>query len=359
MLLACHILIAVVEFFLINWLGRHSVSSGYHRISFIQTVEDSPLFDFAFRVLAPTIFLALSAALWYATGLDGLIQGYWRVTVYYFAVRWAYNLVMGRALLLNWWKQSLIAGIGVDLSYIVSEQLLVHRSIVLPSARGLSDEFWILVIGFLYLTARRVNWPRVGASADDRRRAYLEARYRYFVRRYGAVISEFATSKMVEVLSYSIMIYESFNRPGVYQLLENVVLFHMGVASTLGPMQVGTPLRLPNDELVRLGVEHVDVALAASFADMKRDNPKALTVQVRRDTKAGYEKPYRDGDLSAVKFEEISGHYQLELVKMAAAKYNIRSDYPDEVAGVFGFLRDTFYQDLNPDVSRASVRDVG
>jgi hypothetical protein len=355
MLIAIQVVLAVVEFFLINWLGKHSISSGYHRISFVQTVEDSPLFDFTFRVLAPTIFLALTSALWYSLGLDALIENYWRVTLFYFAVRWGFNLAMGRALLLNWWKQAVIAALGIVLSYFVSERLLTDRVVVMPSARGLSDEFWIVVIGFLYLTANRVNWPQVGASADERKRAYLTSQYRRLSRRYGAVISKVAAGKAEEVLSYAIMIYETFNRPAIYQLLENWVLFPIGVASTLGPMQVGTALRLPNEELVRLGVEHVNAGLASAFEQMKRESPEQVSVSLRRDPEAGYETPYQVGlDLSQVRFEDVAGYYQLGLVQRAAAKYNIRSDYPGEVAGIFGFLRDKFYPNVNPDIKPAS-----
>lgn len=358
LLLTCHLLIAVLEFFAINWLGRHSISAGYQRISFIQTVEDAPLFDFAFRVLAPTIFLAVSAALLYALNWDGLVRDYWRVTLLYFGVRWTYNVLMSRARLINWRKQGLITLIAVALSFVVSEQLLIHRSVVLPSARGLSDEFWIVIIGFLYVTAGRVRWPTLGPSAEERKQAYLKERYNYFRRRFGSVVSQHASSAMAEVLSYAVMIYESFNRPSAYQLIENLVLFPIGVANTLGPMQVTTSLRLPADEMVKLGVEHVNSALESALAEMKREQPQGLSVYIRRDHDGGYEIPYDESfDLNRITFEKIPSYYQLELVQKAAAKYNIRSDYPEEVAGVFGFLRDNYYSALNPELRSALFDD--
>jgi hypothetical protein len=348
MLSVIHLLIAVVEFFVINWLGRHSIASGYHQISFIQAFEDAPLFDFTFRVISPTIFLALSAAVWYAFGMDGIVRAYWHVTLLYFTIRWAYNLIMGRVPLLNWWKQSLVAAIAVLLSYVVSEELLIDRTIVLPSARGLSDELWIVVIGFLYVTAGRVTWPALGPSVEQRRRSYLGQRYVHFQRRYGKAIGASATSSMAEVLVYAIIIYESFNRPSVYQFVEKFILFPIGVANTLGPMQVTTGVRLPNEELVRMGVRHANDALAAAFAEMKREQPDGLVVYRQPSSEGGGEAPSSDTlDWKLVKYEDMPTYQQTELVRKAAAKYNIRSDYPGEVTGIFEYLREAFYPTLS------------
>ena len=121
-----HVLLAILEFFIVNWMGKHTISSGYYQISFIQAVEDSPLFNAVFRILAPTVFLAITAAIWYALGLDAVIRQYWDVTALYFAVRWGFNVVVGRSTLLNWGKQFVTAALAVALSMVVSEQLLVH-----------------------------------------------------------------------------------------------------------------------------------------------------------------------------------------------------------------------------------------
>jgi hypothetical protein len=341
------LLLAICEFFLINWLGRHSISAGYRRISFVQSVEDSPLFDVVFRVLAPTVFLAITAALWYATNVESVLEHYWRVTVFYIAVRWAFNLVMGRARLIRWGKQILVGALAIGLSIVVWKQLLAHREAVLPSARALTDQLWIVVIGFMYLTARRVNWPALGASDVEKRENYVRARYSGFRRKFGEIVSETASSRAAEALSYAIMIYESFNRPLVLQLVENVVLYPIGIAHTLGPMQVSTPVRLPTRELVRLGVEHVNAVLS--------DELEKLTAELRSSTnktqpgqnEIGSDGP-RKNELEGerVRFEDLRSDFRLAAVSRAAAKYNVRSDYPTEVYGIFDILVNAFYPEL-------------
>lgn len=348
MLTAAHFLIAVVEFFLVNWLGKHSISSGYHQISFVQATEDAPLFNVVFRVMAPSVYLVLTAVLLYEVGWDGLLRQYWVVTVWYFVVRWMFNLAMGRAKLLNWPKQILTACAAIGLSYLVVLKLVSDKKALLPSAQGLTDQIWIVVIGFLYVTAGRVTWPAIGRSAADRKRDFIRVKYWEFRRRYGSVIVELSASRAAEALSYAILIYESFNRPPLYQWLEEWILFPLGLAKSLGPMQVRTKKRLSKPALVSAGVTVVNRALEEALDQARREYPQELTVQARRNLEEGYEEPYSPGfDVHSVSFEKVPSYFQDWIVRTAAERYNVRSDYPGEIVGIFEVIRDSYYPDLH------------
>jgi hypothetical protein len=231
-------LLAVLEFLLVNWVGRHSISAGYYPISFVHDEERSPLFNAVFRVLAPTVFLVITAAIWYSVGLDEVVQQYWRVTVFYFGIRWAFNLVTGRGRLLRWVNQVIIAALAIGLSYLTYQQILIDRTSLLPSARGLTDQVWIIVILFLYSTYNRLTLDNTQRSAGKRREDYINAQYKKFRRRFGAIVQEESTSTAAEAIAYSVMIYESFNRPPIYQAIERWILHPLGLAKSLGPMQV-------------------------------------------------------------------------------------------------------------------------
>ena len=206
------------------------------------------------------------------------------------------------------------------------------------------------MIGFLYVTINRISWPRLGASSDERKNRYLRSMYCGLHRRYGAIVARVASNKACEALSYAVMIYESFNRPRVYQLIENRILFPLGMARTLGPMQVSTTRRLPEDELVQLGVERINDVLGVAFARTCEESPGAMTIRRRRKPSEGYEEPFaEDFDASNLRFEDIAPYSQDQIIRRAAATYNIRSDYPGEVAGIFAYIRDVFYPGLNPD----------
>ena len=75
MLIVGQCLLAIVEFLVINWQGKYSISSGYYQISFVRNVEEAPLFNKIFRILAPTVFLVLVVAGLYSIGLDGYVRG--------------------------------------------------------------------------------------------------------------------------------------------------------------------------------------------------------------------------------------------------------------------------------------------
>lgn len=344
MLLVIHALLAVVEFFLINWMGKHSISSGYYQISFIQNEEDSPLFNVVFRVLAPTVFLTITAWLWYLLGLDAVVKHYWSVTAFYFVLRWIFNILMGRAKLLNWIKQFAVAVTGILLSVVVSEKLLVDRAAVLPSPQALMDQLWIVIIAFVYVTVNRINWPSAGPSLEERKKNYLRARYLRFHERFGQLISQHTSSWASEVLSYAVLIYEDFNRPKIYREIENRILYPLGFAKTLGPMQVTTNTLLPEEKLVELGVHHFDNILDVILTNMK-ESPDQFRLYIREDYANDSKSPPKDIAISDIRFEDLSEYYQIEIVKQAAATYNARSDYPKEIAAIFEFVRDTFYAD--------------
>jgi hypothetical protein len=82
------------------------------------------LFNATFRVLAPTIYLVITAALLYAIGADNLVRDYWRVTVIYFAMRTVYQLAAGRRRIVRWGYQAVVAAIATSLSVLVYRELL-------------------------------------------------------------------------------------------------------------------------------------------------------------------------------------------------------------------------------------------
>jgi hypothetical protein len=341
-----HFFVALIEFFVINWLGKHSVSSGYYSLTFIQGIEEAPLFNVMFRVLAPTAYLIITGAIWYAAGLDDVVRDYWHVTAFYFLIRWTYNFAVGRWKLLRLSNQLIVATLAMALSFVVSRELLVNKEIILPSTRGLTDQLWIILIGFVYLALRGIEWPTLGKSNDEKREEYVRAQYTALKRRFGEIVSKTAANRPSELVSYAVMIYESFNRPRIYQWVENFVLFPAGRARTLGPMQVTTTLRLPDEELVRLGVERVNANFDTAIAGLKKESPEIFAVGKQRIPEAPGSLNITALDVQAARFDDVHRSYQSKIVMRAASLYNVRSDYPNQVAGIFQILRDTYYSDL-------------
>jgi hypothetical protein len=246
----------------------------------------------------------------------------------------------------RWGYQAVVAAIATSLSVIVYQNLLTDRAAVLPSGRGLTDQLWIVVIGFVYLAMRSIAWPTLGKSNDEKRNDYLHAEYKSLLNKFGSIVTRSASSRPSEVIAYAVMIYESFNRPPVAQWLERHLLYPSGYAHTLGPMQVTTDLLLPDEELVRLGVERINTHLQQAWETLKKKSPEffmsgRMATPIEQDAGKTV-----SGQVELTRFEQLHRVYQSTVVREAASLYNVRSDYPGHVASIFQFLRENYYRHI-------------
>jgi hypothetical protein len=287
--------------------------------------------------VAPTVFLIVTAVFWYSIHFDAVVQQYWQVTLFYFALRWTFNVMTGRSRLVRWGNQVAVAGVATGLSYLTYRQLLGDRSILLPSAQGLTDQVWIIVILFLYSTYNQLSLDQSRRADQHRRDDYIKSQYGTLKRRYGSVVQAEAGTPVVEAIAYSIMIYETFNRPPLYQGIERWVLHPLGVAKSLGPMQVRVSHRLPDLELVRAGVRKV-----------RTDWRQVWTQHLGANTDLNSPSVDPRGGALPTDVTQISGAYREQLIRGTAAKYNVRSDYPDQILGVYSTLIANYYQELEP-----------
>lgn len=322
------------------------MSSGYHQISLFENVEDAPGFNVVFRITAPVFFLVITAAMWYGVGLDEFVSNYWLVTLYYFAGRWLFNIVIGRALLIKWTRQFGIAALAIGISYLAYLVILRDRRLLLPDPKQLRDQLWILVVLFLYSVSNRVSRPRT-SSYEQRRQRYLKARFASFRRRFGPIIEREAESKPVEAIAYAVLIYESFNRPAVYQFLETYVLYPFGLSHSFGPMQVRADERLSAEEGVIRGVRKVRRDFLASWNEVAGRDNGSVAIGRRRDPVQGIELDAPTEEGARIKADELmSIHDRQRVVLATASKYNVRSDYPREVQILFNMLVRRYFSEL-------------
>jgi hypothetical protein len=322
--------LAIVLFFVVNWLGSHAVRAGYLQLSLFSKADEAPVFNFLFRVLAPVIYLFIVASVLYTLELDAWVIDLYRVTIYYVVFRWLFNVATERARLMNWLNQAAIAAFTIGLSYFAYDRIIRYRTNILPDLGTVANELWLAIALFLYTT---INGIKVMPFAAERRRkAYIRHRINQFRGWFGDIIEAEAGSRNLEALAYSVLIYETFNRPTITRVLESRVLFPLGIGKTLGVMQVRTDKRISDEESVERGVK-----------------------QLRRDFERAYSKAlprYRAQYLFAAPESETSEYAQYAArdaaEQMALRKYNIRSDYASEVMQVKDIIVSEFYPDLLP-----------
>ncbi len=252
-----HWALALTLFGAINWIGSHAKPSGYISLSVFVKKDEAPAFNFLFRVLGPIVFVVIVAAVFYWLNWDRLVEGIWRVVLYHLAFRLAFNLVLNRALLLNWGREVLIWATSLAVVVPLYGYVISVRQYLLPDAQSVTNELWVIVVLFIYSTLNNIQLkPEASAKRKGR---YLRNSYKALQSKYHNVVEYEAPDLFAESIIYTIMVYESFNRPRAVQFVEH--LLFPWYSRTLGPMQVKTKNRLSAVESVRLGARRV----AASY----------------------------------------------------------------------------------------------
>ena len=102
-----------------------------------------------------------------------------------------------------------------------------------------------------------VQFSRSGTI--KRKNNYIYSRYKTFRKKYNATIHEFFQNDFYEALTYSIMIYEDFNRPIVVRWVEYLRFWIMRKPHTLGIMQVTTDKYINDKESIILAMQKISL----------------------------------------------------------------------------------------------------
>ncbi len=311
MVVVIHLLLALGLFGAINWIGQHSHSLGYISLGLFVRRDEAPAFNLALRLLGPVVFVTIVAALFYAIGLDRFAQDIWRVVLFYFLGRAAFNTLMGRFLLINWLREIVIGAACVWVTWLIYDAIIKHKKTLLPDFTTATNELWVFVALFVYTVLNKVDTGTRGSEA--RKNRFLKLRFSELNQKFGDIFEEVLPDNLSRSIGMSILLYESFNRPWLAQRLEHLVFPIWG--KSLGPMQVTTSKRLNDYESVRLGVEFV----ASSYQ-------KRLE-EARRKQGDAYDEHWR----------------RWYLIGKVAADYNKDDSYVNDIRELHGVITKLFY----------------
>lgn len=305
-----HVILAVVLFLITNWIGKHSISVGYMQLSVVAKADDAPVFNFIFRTLSPVVYIVLVSGISYKVNADWVTKDIYLVTVYYFLFRALFNVLTGRLLLLNWITQAAYWVTSILMSYYIYTNFIANKDFLFPSKEDLGSALWLGIVAFLYLTFNKVSLPH--ARTLQRKKRYLENRYVRFQRQYHEIVDEIVENQEQEALAYAIIIYENFNRPKIYRLMEGLV-FGLGIVKTLGVMQIKSDKRISDEESVRLGCSKIvnDYKVSESTID---EESRALGWRHHRSYRIRQEviAMYNRDDSYVSEIDEILGNLATE-----------------------------------------------
>lgn len=318
-----HIFLSIVLFFIVNWLGARAISIGYVQMSIVIKEDTAPAFNFLFKVLAPPVYIVLCAVLFQTLALDRMNTNIFYIAVYYWVFRLLWVLLTGRGRLVNWVEQFIYWVASISLSIWIYS-LIEQVEKILPDTRSLLDQFWILIIVFLYSVFNKIQLGREGTI--KRKNNYIIGRYKFFQKKYDSIINNFFHNSFCEALTYSIMIYEDFNRPKIVRWIE---YFHFWITQkphSLGVMQVLTSHCINNEQSIILAMKKI---CEDTNQYMEEYNMEVILPENYSYASYWISKQYNSGDYS----------------------------YGDEVRSIFDIISDRFYKNNMPNQVTKKVND--
>ena len=313
-----HLVLAIVLFFLVNWLGKRSGPLGYMQISVGMKDDTAPMFNYLFKVLAPVVFIVLSAALFQALSLKEFTKNIYLIVVYYWVFRLLYVWFLGHISLLDWTVQIIywISSIGLA---IWVNSLIDRLETILPSPQSLIEELWLLIILFIYSVFNKLEFSR--EATERRKENYIYRQFEKLHKRFGSQVDGYFQSDFMRALTFSIMLYENFNRSDTVRSLERILFKASKKRHTYGVMQVMSDRVLTDEESLDLGMKKIE-----------QDCRKVFTEEDRDET------------------------YATWIVSYVAKVYNGGNEnYSSEVVDVFCRLNEKYYKDISERVSLSAL----
>lgn len=259
-----HIISAIVLFFIVNWIGAHSISIGYIQLSIMAKEDTAPAFNFIFRILSPIVYYVLFIVVVQSLEHPEFVRFSYLIILYYWIFRTIVIILFGRNKLTNWGLHIVYWIISISISIWI--YLLVEKvDKLLPDPRSLLDQMWILIIIFLFSVLNNIELSHKGTI--KRRKSYINHQYTKFKSEFGSLISEKCSNEFYEAATYSIMIYENFNRPKIIRMLEYLRFYITKKPHTLGIMQVNTDKYIDD----KMSIVKAIVIIVSATIKHKRD----------------------------------------------------------------------------------------
>lgn len=298
------LVIAAFAFFVTNWIGKHSIQLGYMSLTLGYRSGEAPAFNVVYRAFAPVAIMVIAAAFLHYLSLDRQTTNIYLVVVYYFVLRVLFYFLTQRVVLVDWSEFLLVAICSATMAYFVYTNLVVSKEYLLPSTEDIGSAVWLAIAAFVYKTFNSVQTSN--QSHERKRERYIQAAYVRFRALYGHLLLEMNLDPNEERLIWSVMVYESFNRPLIYRFLERSLRrILLARTMTLGPMQVSTRTNVTDEESVQIGATR-----------LVEDYRKALKDHGQIENEWEY----------------------VDLRRKATSAYNVRSDYPYEVEAIYQIL---------------------
>ncbi|WP_133178018.1 hypothetical protein [Rhizobium rhizogenes] len=279
-LIAAHIILALVLFQLVNWIGEHATDFGYSSTTLFEEPNESLALNFFIRALAPAVFmLTLSAAAVAADHANLRIGIYW-IAIYYYALRVIYIVAMNMHRLVSWPRFAIHAGVGLAAAWLVYQNLILPSRSLLPNLDTAGNELWLAIFAFLYAAANKVTVS--GGPGARRRNDFIRRGYNRAELSYGTLINDKISDDKLQLITYAILIYENYCRPPSVRTLERLCFWKQH--RTTGVMQVASSTALSDEESVKLGAQKLSASWQRLAEESLYDRTVSTVTEYNKDS---------------------------------------------------------------------------
>jgi len=222
--------------------------------------------------------------------------------------------------LVNWVREFFLWVFSIGLSFLIYEGLIKNKLNLLPELSDLKNQFWILLIMFIYSAFNQLDFSQ--QATVRRKQNYLNIVYLENKQKYGAIVSTYSIDVLLESFIYSVLLYENFNRPRFVRVIEKITF--PWFSKSLGPMQVQTNMMITDADSVRTGAERIMKSYLNALDSAKE---KAREKEIEFD-------PFKD-----------NSHRQYVLYKISSA-YNKDDEYLNGIMEMHSEVIEQLYPSL-------------
>lgn len=117
----------------------------------------------------------------------------------------------------------------------------------------MANELWIVIIVFLYNFINNIR-PS-DKNVKKRKDRYVKFEFAFLNKKYTPIIKQVTDNVRLRQIALAIIMYEDFNRPKLFRLIEYINHFFNRKPHTLGIMQVTTNKFIGDKKSVKLGTQ--------------------------------------------------------------------------------------------------------
>jgi hypothetical protein len=278
--IAIYFLLAIVLFYIQNWIGSKSYSRGYIKFSLLDEKDEALSLNFMIKAVGPTVYLIIASALIQYSNIPLNLDKVIWIVYFYLLLRVLVIYLYDRARIVNW-PRILIHYLAILVfAIIIQKKFISSIDFLLPDFSEIKNEIWLLIILFLYQVGNsQMGLPEPSTDQErglaylpeliPRKRKYIQRMYNKLKTRYGELIHPISEGDLeFEIVVYSILIFENFNRPRFIRIIERIWMKLSGKETSLGIMQVKSKDVISDEESIRRGV----ASLKKEYDELRRED---------------------------------------------------------------------------------------